>query len=401
MKRIVKYEFKKIWTKLTIISVISLIVVSTILNLIAFFNSEVAITSDGYEIRGMKSFRAIKKQSQDIKGEINQEYLDNLVKEFNSSVEKNEFSEMMKYELTKYKFPNLTINFANYGPKMMSDKKNLDFKFLESEEDFYNQYKKSMSETIKVENQQNWFRYTNEQMDEINKKIDDIDIPFKVDYYQGLEYFMWQYGAQYIFVLIVIAFALSSFFSKDSNNGIDELSLSSKFGRKMNMNARIIAGNIFAVVIYTMFTLNLLIQIGVVASLSGWNQSIQNMLYTCLYNISIGDGILIMITQGLLVILIITNLVMFISVKFKYSKLATILSLSSIWLIDRLTYTTDTLSLQLNPFYYVTSTISSSTYYFIGDIMIPYVLAFVGIGAMYLIIIRILTIREYKKYKLN
>ncbi|MGL5712750.1 MAG: hypothetical protein ACRCX2_07005 [Paraclostridium sp.] len=401
MKRIVKYEFKKIWTKLTIISVISLIVVSTILNLIAFFNSEVAITSDGYEIRGMKSFRAIKKQSQDIKGEINQEYLDNLVKEFNSSVEKNEFSEMMKYELTKYKFPNLTINFANYGPKMMSDKKNLDFKFLESEEDFYNQYKKSMSETIKVENQQNWFRYTNEQMNEINKKIDDIDIPFKVDYYQGLEYFMWQYGAQYIFVLIVIAFALSSFFSKDSNNGIDELSLSSKFGRKMNMNARIIAGNIFAVVIYTMFTLNLLIQIGAVASLSGWNQSIQNMLYTCLYNISIGDGILIMITQGLLVMLIITNLVMFISVKFKYSKLATILSLASIWLIDRLTYTTDTLSLQLNPLYYVTSTISSSTYYFIGDIMIPYVLAFVGIGAMYLIIIRILTIREYKKYKLN
>ena len=401
MKQIIKYEFKKIWTKLTIISVISLMVVSTTLNFIAFFNSEVAITSDGDEIRGMKSFRAIKKQSQDIKGEINQEYLDNLVKEFNSSVEKNEFSEMMKYELTKYKFPNLTINFANYGPKMMSDKKDLDFKFLESEEDFYNEYKKSMSETIKVQNQKNWFRYTDEQIDEINKKIDDIDIPFKVDYYQGLEYLIWQYGAQYIFVLIVIAFALSSLFSKDSNNGIDELSLSSRFGRKKNMNARIIAGNIFAVVVYAMFIGNLLIQIGAVASLGGWSQSIQNIWHTCVYNISAGDGILIMIIQGLLVVLIITNLVMLISIKFKYSKLATILSLSSIWLIDRLTYTTDTLSLQLNPFYYVTSNISSSTYYFIGDIMIPYVLAFIGIGSMYLMIIRILTIKEYKKYKLN
>lgn len=401
MKQIIKYEFRKIWTKLTIISVISLMVVSTTLNFIAFFNSEVAITSDGDEIRGIRSFRAIKNQSEDIKGEMNQEYLDNLVKEFNSSVEKNEFIEMMKYELTKYKFPNLTINFANYGPNMMSDKKDLDFKFLQSEEDFYNEYKKSVSETIKFDNQKNWFRYTDEQMNQINKKIDDIDIPFKVDYYQGLEYFIWQYGAQYIFVLIVIAFALSSLFSKDSNNGIDELSLASKFGRKKNMNTRIIAGNIFAVVVYAMFIGNLLIQIGAVASLSGWNQSIQNMLYTCIYSISAGDGIVILIMQGLLVLLIITNLVMFISIKFKYSKLATILSLASIWLIDRLTYTTDTLSLQLNPFYYVTSTISSSTYYFIGDIMIPYVLAFIGIGAMYLLIIRILTIREYKKYKLN
>lgn len=401
MKQIIKYEFRKIWTKLTIISVISLMVVSTTLNFIAFFNSEVAITSDGDEIRGIRSFRAIKNQSEDIKGEINQEYLDNLVKEFNSSVEKNEFSEMMKYELTKYKFPNLTINFANYGPKMMSDKKDLEFKFLESEEDFYNEYKKSMSETIKSNNERNWFRYTDKQMDKINKKIDDIDIPFKVDYYQGIEYFIWQYGAQYIFVLIVIAFALSSLFSKDSNNGIDELSLSSKFGRKKNMNARIIAGNIFAVVVYAMFTLNLLIQIGAVASLGGWSQSIQNIWHTCLYNISVGDGILIMIMQGLLVVLIITNLVMLISIKFKYSKLATILSLYSIWLIDRLTYTKDTFSLQLNPFYYVTSNISSSIYYFIGDVMIPYVVAFVGVGFIYLLIIRVLTIRQYKRYKLN
>lgn len=401
MNQLIKYEFRKIWTKLTIVSVISLIIASTTLNYIYFFNGYVGITSDGDEIRGMKSFRAIKNQSEDIKGVMNQEYLDNLVKEFNSSVEKNQFGDIMGFELTKYKFPNLTINFANYGSSLMTNMQNLDFKFLESEKDFYNEYKKSMSESIKSDNKNNWFRYTDKQMDKINKKIDKIDTPFKVDYYEGLSSFIHLYSRQYIFVLVVIAFALSSLFSKDSNNGIDELSLASKFGRKKNMNARIIAGNIFAVVVYAMFIGNLLIQIGAVASLSGWNQSIQNMLYTCLYNISIGDGILIMLMQGLLVLLIITNLVMFISIKFKYSKLATVLSLASIWLIDRLTYTTDTLTLQLNPFYYVTSNISSSTYYFIGDIMIPYVLAFVGIGAMYLIIIRILTIREYKKYKLN
>lgn len=401
MSQLIKYEFRKIWTKLTIVSVISLVVVSTIFNFIAFFNSEIGITSDGQEVKGIKSFRAIKNQSKDIEGEINQKYLDNLVKEFNSSKEKQDFSERMKYELTKYKFSNLIINYANSGINTYTNMLDLDFKFLESEEEFYNNYKKSLSEHIKFDNQKNWFKYKDNQMDEINQKIDKLDTPFRVDYYQGLEYFTWQYGSQYLFVVMVIGFALSSLFSKDSNNGIDELTLSSKFGRKKNMNARIIAGNIFALLVYTMFIVTLLIEIGTVASFNGWNQSIQNFLHTCLYNISAGDGLLIMILQGLIVILIIANLVMLISIKFKYSKLSTIISLASILLIERLTYTSNTLQLQLNPFYYAKSNIGFTTYYFIGDIMIPYAVAFIGVAAVYMLIIRFLTVRQYKKYKLN
>ncbi|NFI82936.1 hypothetical protein FDA36_01955 [Clostridium botulinum] len=404
MKELIKYEFKKIWTQLTIVSIALLIVISTINIFIALFNSE-AITSEGKQVHGLKSPRVIKNGSQDIKGVMNQEYLDNLVKKFDSSKEKQEFEELLGVYSTKYNYPNQIINFANYGPEMSSIHMRLDFDFIKSEKKFYNQYKKSVSKTIKDNNKRKeWFKYTDGHMNKINKKIDKLQTPFKVDYTGGLAYFVRQYGAQYYLVLIVIGFALSSLFSKNSNNGIDELTLSSKFGRKKNMNARIIAGNIFAVVVYAIFIGTLLIEIGVGASLHGWGTSIQTMWLTCLYNISTGTGILIMILQGLLGILIVANLVMLISLKVKYSKLTTFISVFSIWTLIRLTNTTNSLQLQLNPIYFarhISFFREFDIYYFIGNIMIPYSLAFIAIAAVYMLVIRILTVRQYKRYKLN
>lgn len=404
MKELVKYEFKKIWTQLTIVSVVLLIVISTINVFIVLFNSE-AITSEGKVVNGLKSCRAIRNESKDIKGVMNQEYLDRLVKNFNSSKEKQEFEQRLGFDLTKYNYPNHIVNFAKYGRDFFNNKMGLDFDFIKSEKEFYNQYKNSVSETIKYNNQRsNWFKYTDDHMNKINKKIDKLETPLKVDYYEGLEYFMYLYGAQYYLVLIVIGFALSSLFSKNSNNGIDELTLSSKFGRKKNMNARIIAGNIFAVVAYAIFIGTLLIEIGAVASLNGWGASIQTRWYTCIYNISIGTGILIMILQGLLGILIVANSVMLISLKVKYSKLTTFISLFSIWTLIRLRYTANSLQLQLNPTYFATHisfAVDFDVYYFIGNIMIPYSLAFIAIAFIYMSVIRILTVRQYKKYKLN
>ncbi|GAA0106751.1 hypothetical protein UT300013_33760 [Paraclostridium sordellii] len=404
MKKLIKYEFRKIWTQLTIVSLVSLVVISTILNIIVFLNSPKAITSSGEKIEGIKSFRTIKNESKDISGIVNQEYIDNLVREYNSSKEKQKLKDKIGYSLTKYRFSNYLINFAQYGVKMNNLQIDLNPPKLEKE--FYHQYKKSMIDSIKFKNRNNWLKYNDNNIDMLNKEIEKLQTPFKVDYYQGLDDFRWQYESQYCLVLIVIGFALSSMFSKDSNNGIDELTLSSKFGRKKNMNARIIAGNIFALVVYAVFIGTLSIEIGIVASLQGWSQSIQNIWNTCIYNLSAGTGILIMIGHGLLTVLIIANLVMLISIKFKYSKLTTLLSLSSIFLLIRLTFTNNSLQLQLNPIYFAKGFYSAvpnifEIYYFLGDRVIPYSLAFLGIAGIYMLIIRILTVRQYKRYKLN
>ncbi|RDY26282.1 hypothetical protein CHL78_014375 [Romboutsia weinsteinii] len=401
MKELVKFEFRKIWTQLTIISVISLVVVSTALNFLAYYSNHGGINSDGEIITGFKAFRIVKNEAKDTRGVMDQGYLDNLVKKFNSSKEKLEHEDKLGNYLTKYDASNHIANFANYGKDNFNIYMNLDFDFLKSEKDFYNQYKRSAIDAIQFDLQKNWFKYTDNQMNKITEKINKIDTPFKVDYYEGISYLIWQYTEQIYFVIAVVGFALSSLFSKDSNNGIDELTLSSKFGRKKNMNARIIAGNIFAVVVYIIFVGILFIEHGAIGSLQGWNQSIQNVWHTCLYNISLGTGLLIMIGKGLLSTLLVANLVMYISIKVRYSKLATLLSLSSIWLLIRLTYTDNPLQLQLNPMYYSRVSLGYEVFYFIGDLMIPYTLAFLVLGCVYMIIVRVLTVRQYKRYKLN
>lgn len=106
MKELVKYEFKKIWTELTIVSVIALVIITTILSFTWYFINSRAITNEGKEIEGLKSFRVIKNQSKEIEGVMDQSYLDNLVKNFNSSKEKQEFEDRLGFVRTKYDYSN-------------------------------------------------------------------------------------------------------------------------------------------------------------------------------------------------------------------------------------------------------------------------------------------------------
>lgn len=405
MKDLVKYEFKKIWTQLTIVSLIGLVIITTILSFTWYFSSSRAITNDGKEIDGIKSFRAMKNESKEIEGVMDQSYLDNLVKNFNSSKEKQEFEDLLGFVRTKYDYSNQIINFANYGNETNTSKMGLDFDFVKSEKELYDKYKKSASDAIKINNQKNWFKYTEDQMIKINEKVDNLNTPFKVGYHGGISYFNLTYGMQYWLVFIPIVFGLSSLFSKDSNNGIDELTLSSKFGRKKNMNARIIAGNIFAVIVYAIFIATLIIENGAIHSLHGLSQSAQTYWYTCLYNISLGTGMLIIIGEGLIGVLILANLVMLISIKVKNLKLTTIISLATLWGIVRLTNTNNSLLLQLNPVYFATRLAKGvrdfEMYYPIFNKMIPYSLAFIVLACIYLLIIRFLIVRQYNRYKIN
>lgn len=399
MKTLIKIEYKKIWTRLTKVAVFSFIMIITILSILFCISCSVAITDDGELIVGLKVFRQIKKESIDIEGIMDQAYIDNLIVDFNSSKELENHEYLLKFELNKYRFSNYLINFAYYGPKMMSDKLKLDFDFLKSESDFYEQYKKAIIEVIKYNNEKDWFTYTDQQINKLEEKIDEINVPFKVGYNEGLNLLTAQYGLHFKLTLIVIGFSLSSLYSKDSSNGIDELTLSSKFGRKKNMNARLIAGNLFAIMIYMIFIGILLLVNGTILSLEGWNLPIQTLWNSCFYNITAGTGILIMFFKGLIVTILIANLVMFLSMMVRNIKITMAIVVISIGILLNLTHTTNSLQLQLNPIYYATSL--PDNYYFMGHVMIPYSIAFLFIALCYFALIRVLMLWNYKKYKLS
>lgn len=416
MIRLVKYEFKKIWSKVTVISVVSVIILCTILNIItyAYYSKIPVMKSDGDIIEGISSYRTLKNETKSLKGTIDQKYLDNLTSEYNSSKERwhmnfedEKLSPDKRVGYTKYTSINYLINFAEYSTKMNSEHFNLDFDFIKSEDEFYKKYKESVRFKIEKNNKDYGIvKYSDSQLEKISQKVDKLG-PFNVGYMEGLYRIVIDYGKQFWFVLIVLAFSLSSIFSKDSNNGIEELGLSSELGRKVNMNARIIAGNIFSAVVYIIFWLVLLLEHGAVYSLSGWGVSAQIYLYDALYNITYKEVILITFASGLLVTILIANLIMLISIKFKYSKISALTSVAIVYGILKLTETGDYFRLQLNPIYYAIRLSTSNNlapfdiYYFIGDTMVPYSLLGLLLMIFYFVIIRILTVTAYKKYRLN
>lgn len=409
---IVKYEFKKIWNKVTVISVISLIVLCSALNVIsiAYYSGLTIMKSDGDMIIGVESYKTLKNETKPLEGTLNQKYLDNLTKKYNSSKEKmylNSEDRNMIPNYTRYTSINYLINFAEYSSEMNSNYFNLDFDFIQTEDKFYEKYKEAVMSKMEKNNKDfGIFEYSDRQLEKISQKVDRLE-PFYVGYTEGLNRIIDNYVKQFWFVLIVIAFSLSSIFSKDSNNGIEELGLSSELGRKVNMNARVISGNIFSVVVYVIFWLVLLIEHGAIYSLSGWGVSVQEIWYDAIYNMTYGGAILMIFTSGLLVALLIANFVMMISIRFKYSKISAIISVASVYTILKLTETGDYFMLQINPIYYATRLSASNNvapfdiYYFMGDIIVPYSLLGLILIVFYFVIIRLLTVRAYRKYRLN
>lgn len=408
MFKLINYEFKKMWNKVSVLAILSMVLLCSSYYFIVYGDKmNIAVGSNNEIVSGMEAFRALKEESSEITGVMDQKYLNILVKNYNSSKEKELYKNESDKPYIKYMFPNFFINFVNYGQQMNQYYMDLDFDFLKSETTFYKKYKDTLKTIIKERNEIfGIVKYTDAQLDKINRKIDKIKTPFKVEYEMGLENFIYMYGGKYWLVLIVIAFALSTVFSKNSSNGIDELSLSATFGRKRNMNARIIAGNIFATITYLVFIFTLFLIIGLTASLEGWGASAQIFWNLCPYSISIGTGIMIMLFMGFLGVLVVANLIMLISINFKNYKMSTSISLGIVFLLLKLTQTTKQLQLQLNPIFFSSHFTTSNLadfemFYFIGERIIPYSFIVIILFIVYMSIIRVLTVLSYKKYRLN
>ena len=383
MKELIKFEWKKTWqSPLTILAIVALLFICITLNLLSLSQYDFPRESSQSKI-------------------IDYEYLTQIVEE----LDLNEDNIDMIYWSLPPNHPFLAaipiISFASiYNEGDFED-------MLASEDAFYEQYKKSLSVNTQSSNNWNWFQYTEEQMERITERINHLQTPLQVSSNHGITFFLLQYNHLYILVLVIIAFLLSSLFAEDSPQGIDELTLALKYSRKKDFNARIITGNLLAITIYTIFIGCLLIQSAFAFSLQGWNQSIQSLASGAFYNMRVGTGVMMVIFDGLLTVLLMANLIMLISIIIKKAKLATIISVAILGGLVQLGNTTHPLYAQLNPIFFATRRFGIGAnwgfefYLFIGNLMIPYTVAFIILSSCYFIIIRYFTIRQYKRYTLN
>ena len=404
MKRQILMEYRKLWNKVSGVAVIAMCIV-VILHPVIYLNVQHrAIDSQGEIVEGLASFRALREATKDLVGVMDGEYIQNLISSYNNSFDKAYLAEHRGYlgtaGMTKYMVPNYFINYAYFGPYMTNgnEKVGLDYDFLESEERFYAAYKETVKEDLAEENIYSKM-YTDDQLLVLYKKVDNLKIPFSTGYNEGLATLLAWYNMDYSLVLFVLVFGLAGLFSKDSSGGVTELTLSSRCGRKENLNARWFAGNLFIASVYLIYLGTQLVVNGLIGTLDGWNMSIQMMWPSCLYNMSLGIGLLILFVGGLLGALVVGNIVMLISMKTKNMKLAAVFSVATVAMLTR---TKDMYGIGkfLTPINFGRYFLIRF-YMFIGKIAVPWFIVVFALTVLYVAILYTGTRLSYKKYHID
>ncbi|MCI8549928.1 MAG: ABC transporter permease [Lachnospiraceae bacterium] len=403
MKRQIWMEYRKLWNKVSAVAVVFMCV-TAILHVLVYLNLQYrSIDKNGKIMEGLASYRALKEASEDLEGVMDGEYLRKLKDSYDNSFEKEYLAEHRGFlgtaGMTKYDVPNYCVNYAYFGPYMTNgnDKVGLDYEFLESEESFYRAYKEAVKESLAEDG-----LYSEEQLVVLNEKADNMRTPFTTGYAQGLFNLMTWFNWDYSLVFFVLAFALAGLFSKDNTGGVTELTLSSKYGRGRNLNARWIAGNLFSASVYLIYLAVQILVNGAVGTLAGWNLSAQMLWCSCLYDMTLGEGLLIMFFGGLLGALVIGNVVMLFSVRLKNGKLAAVLAVIAVLLIRRtgsmegLYGTIEVLS----PMHFGKSSLIWM-YRFVGNMAVPCFVVVSVVAVFYVAVLYTGVRLSYKKYHVN
>ncbi len=406
MKDLIRFEYKKMCNGISIVSLVALSILTVLFAIVTLNLQYRTIDSDGNVVNGLASFRALKQVSEDLEGALDGEYIRGLIEKYDSSYDKAYLAENRGFlgtgGMTKYIVSNYVINYAYYGPYMSNgnEKVGLDYDFLDSEESFYQKYREAVLEQLLYVNAENGlFPYSEEQISVLEQKIQNIKTPFQIAYHMGWANVFGYFGMEYPVFFIILAFCLSGCYAKDSTNGMDELILSSIYGRKRDIQARWIAGNLFTVVFYMIYVLVLIAVHGGIASLHGLGASAQTFWFECFHNFSVGTALLIVFFGGLAGALVMANLVMLLSIKLKNANLTTVFGIIAVVLMFRQASTYSQMKM-LNPLQFKESALLTD-FLFVGNAIVPYfVIAFL-LSAAYITVCWLVLRLSYKKYCLN
>lgn len=408
MGALVKFEYRKLWNKVSVVTVIAMFVISSLHTFIYLdLNSQWrAIDKDGEIVSGLASYRALKEASKDIEGVMDGKYLKSLKDKYELSTDRKYLDEHRGFlgtgGMTKYMYPNYFVNYAYYSYYMSNgnDKIGIDYDFLDSEERFYKKYRESVRDQLLYENKYGGLlKFTKQQLEVLDKKIAEISTPVKVAYCQGISNFMNWFNLEYPVFYVVLAFTLACTYAKDSLSGVSEISLSAANGRKKDFRARWIAGNLFAASVYLIFIGVLLAEHGAAATFSGFDASAQAYWFNCIFNINIGTGMVLKIVGGLLGALVFANFTMLMSCVFKNIKPASAVSVLAALALTKLSGTYSQIKL-LYPLQFSTDAVVKD-FFFFGKILIPYAAVVMLLTIAYIGLFGVCLGRMNRKYYLN
>lgn len=107
MKTQIRFEYRKLWNKVSIVALIALIIVTTLYSLVYSQIQRRSMDKNGNFVSGLAAYRAMKEATKDIEGEMDDAYLKKLIKKYNASKEKNIWKRQIRVILLKAVIQNM------------------------------------------------------------------------------------------------------------------------------------------------------------------------------------------------------------------------------------------------------------------------------------------------------
>ncbi|NEZ46200.1 ABC transporter permease [Clostridium niameyense] len=332
MGTLLKYELKKIFKrKSTIIALIISIIFISILSIL-FVTENSYVNKEGNRIHGLKAIELKRKDVSLVSGSLSIDKLTSIFNEYEAIIKDkknfntgtNDLSNNVYNKYVQNKESVLELLRENYSPV---GKGNYDYYILYSlsnkdVQKFYKQRNKNIKQLLSFQH------YSENQKKYILSLNNKISTPLYFDYSDGWNDILARgFRSVLIIIAFVVSICIAPIFAFEYETGADAILLSTKYGKNKLIKAKIIAGILFATIVYIIevffFTVSMLCCYGI----SGWNISFQIVSLTSIYPLTVIQVYLLGTMIGYLVMLSITSVTMALSSKFKTPFSAIIISL--------------------------------------------------------------------------
>lgn len=389
MKGLTRLELKKIIhsNSAILLVIFFLIILSSIVSI----SSVDIIDNNGEFYSGIGGWKILSEQAKVSDGYVTKEYMLKEKERYDRSNGKPYIEGTRKEDRKlglKLVYPQdflfMTLN-APYGQDILTTY--IDMNLTEQEmEDFYANWPKTVIEVLKKTETP----YSDQEYKLIYSKAKAVEEPFYYAYNMGWQAFSNSLEQTWWGFAIFLSVLFASAFQKNSTVGMSEITLYNRESRKRLYGHKIFAQLLFGASVYLMYILSILLIVGVIYGLHGWNSSIQFIDSVNIFSFKVWQWILFKIAVGLLATFIYVYFISFLSLLLKNDKetivvftlLELLLTYKSNWLAN-----TSEVAFNLLPQNFIRGILSTNKLFFIGDQIVPYGFVTILIGCLYILIL--------------
>lgn len=293
MKTLIYYEKKKVLRRKSTVIACLLLLLSILTLSFVFVSDESYYLSDGTRISGMEAIHVKQKIEHTLAGPLTTEHLKDALQQYHSVYENSDnfttsgnlkdevyCRDIQPYDGILNLIRRIYSSAGEYDMNILSSITN------EMVENFYQERHAQVQSILDMDYTTG--NYTQAEKDTITRLDAKVSTPVTYDYSDGWKTLLIRdFQTVFLLITLVVCIIISPIFSYEYQTGTDAIVLSSKYGRRETVWAKIIAGFTITSIIYFIAVLVSLLSVLTVFGIQGWNCDFQIISTISYYGLKI------------------------------------------------------------------------------------------------------------------